>query len=350
YLAQKRRIRSAQEESSIWDGVEQYAYVTPVTFLASFLVATTEDLGHVEIALKKGYARLYAGMGVMTLLAIMLGIILSGGLVRPITNLDQAFGEVRDGNLAVTLPDMGSDEIGRLGATFNTMVAQLRERERMRAYVSGSVLEKVRDEHVETGQTAQFRPAAILFSDIRGFTSLSEKYPPAQIFEMLNGFLGGVEAIIREHQGDVDKFIGDAVMAVFLGDEKQIACSAVEAALDMRRFLAQFNRERQAAGSFPIEIGIGINVGNVLWGDIGSTRRKDSTVIGDEVNLASRLETASKLGRHTHIVVSESTSVLVADIVELEEMSVREVKGKEQSVRMFEVVACRPAPRHSSSG
>ncbi len=338
FIAQKRQIKSAQEESAVWDGVEQYVYITPVTFISSFLLATWEDLGHVNETLARGYARLYGSMGLMAFLAIVFGIVLSGGMIRPIEHLDQAFGEVRDGNLAVLLPDMGRDEIGRLGATFNTMVGQLRERERMRAYVSDRVLEKVRDEHAESGKSAQVRPAAILFSDIRGFTTLSEKYPPVQIFEMLNGFLGGVEGIIRAHQGDVDKFIGDAVMAVFLGEAKDIARSAVKAALEMRLFLEHFNAERQKAGLFKIDIGIGINTGDVLWGDVGSTRRKDSTVIGDEVNLASRLESASKLGRHTRIVISESSSVLASDEVELEEMSVREVKGKEQSVRMFEVI------------
>lgn len=214
----------------------------------------------------------------------------------------------------------------------------------MRAYVSDRVLEKVRDEHAESGKNAQVGPAAILFSDIRGFTTLSEKHSPVRIFEMLNGFLGGVEGIIRAHQGDVDKFIGDAVMAVFLGDEKQIAQAAVDAALEMRGGLGHFNAEREKAGLFTIDIGIDINTGNVLWGDVGSARRKDSTVIGDAESPASRLESASKLGRHPRIIISESTSVLVADTIELEEMSIREVKGKEQSVRMFEVIGRKNAP------
>jgi len=160
---------------------------------------------------------------------------------------------------------------------------------------------------------------------------------------MLNTLLGGVEPIIRKNGGRVDKFIGDAVMALFFAGEEDHALRAVRAAETMTRYLVVFNRMRQRKGSFPIAIGIGVNTGRVLLGELGNARRKDLTVIGDDVNLAARLEKASKLGRHRRIVLSESTFRRVEPVVEAEEMPVREVRGKQQGVRMFEFIRLLPA-------
>jgi adenylate cyclase len=172
------------------------------------------------------------------------------------------------------------------------------------------------------------------------------------MFAMLNAFLGGAERELRAYGGQVDKFIGDAVMAVFREPGPDQALHAVQAALAIKRFLVGFNADRVAAaglgaagsgaGGFPIEIGVGISTGRVMQGNIGSERRKDLTVIGDEVNLAARLETASKGGRHSGIILSERTYGLVRHAVDAVEMPVRTVKGKEQVVRMFELVGLKP--------
>jgi class 3 adenylate cyclase len=173
---------------------------------------------------------------------------------------------------------------------------------------------------------------------VRSFTTLCEKHPPEAMFAMLNAFLGGAEKELRAFGGQVDKFIGDAVMAVFREPGPEQALHAVQAALAVKAFLVEFNRRREAEGVFPIQIGVGISTGRVMQGNIGSERRKDLTVIGDEVNLAARLETASKEGRHTQIVLSEGTFALVRHAIEAVEMPQRTVKGKEQTIRMYEVV------------
>ena len=288
------------------------------------------------------------GAAVTLVLALALGIILAGSLTGPLLCLDRAVAHVGAGQLEVQVPPLGDDELGRLAATFNTMVQGMRERARMRAYVSESVLEAVSDaDAAGAGRRGRFEEATILFSDIRGFTTLSEQHPPEAMFAMLNAFLGGVEPIIRIHQGRIDKFIGDAVMAVFLGHARGQATAmdhplrAVRVAFGMLRFVELFNRKRERAKEFPIAIGVGIATGRVLLGDVGSKRRKDLTVIGDEVNLAARLETASKQGRHSRIVVSEVTFARVAAAVEAEEMALTEVKGKAQPVRMFELIRLR---------
>ncbi|HOT30330.1 MAG TPA: adenylate/guanylate cyclase domain-containing protein [Candidatus Ozemobacteraceae bacterium] len=274
--------------------------------------------------------------------AVALGGALAGSLLAPIRRMDRAVQRVGTGNLDVQLPVTSQDEFGRLSGTFNTMVRGLRERERMRAYVSETVLEAVRDDAGSRTAEGEFLEASILFSDIRGFTSLSERYPPKDIFAMLNAFMSEVEPIIRCNEGRVDKFIGDAVMAVFHAGAQHHAIRAVLTAVSMMRFLEDFNASRAERGLFTIRIGIGVNTGRVMLGDVGSAARKDLTVIGDEVNLASRLETASKKGRHTRIVLSESTFNAVSALVEAEEMPFTEVTGKQQPVRMFELIRLRP--------
>jgi class 3 adenylate cyclase len=114
--------------------------------------------------------------------------------------------------------------------------------------------------------------------------------------------------------------------------------SAVKAAVQMKRFVKKLNHNRTNLGLFTINIGIGISTGTVLLGDVGSSRRKDLTVIGDEVNLASRLESASKKGRHSKIIFSGSTHNLVKDFVEAEEMPFTEIRGKQQAVKIFELI------------
>ena len=271
--------------------------------------------------------------------ALILSLILAGSLLNPIRSIDAAAQLVGKGNLNVSLPELGTDELGRLSRTFNDMVKGLRERERMQAYVSDSVLEAVQDHSDHSLGAGKFIQATILFSDIRNFTGLTEQYRPDKIFSLLNEFFGGIEPLIRENHGRVDKFIGDAVMAVFhqTGHEHH-SLSAIKAAVAMKKFLKNLNLKRKKEGLFPVNIGIGISTGMVLLGDVGSARRKDLTVIGDEVNLAARLETASKQGQHSRIVISGSTYELVNEHIEAEEMPFTEVRGKRQAVKIYELV------------
>jgi class 3 adenylate cyclase len=209
----------------------------------------------------------------------------------------------------------------------------------MQAYVSDSVLEAVQDHADPTLGAGKIIEATILFSDIRNFTGLTEQYRPDKIFSLLNEFLGGVEPLIRANHGRVDKFIGDAVMAVFHDTTSEHhSLSAVKAAVAMKKFVKNLNLKRKKLGLFTINIGIGISTGRVLLGDVGSSRRKDLTVIGDEVNLAARLESASKQGRHSRIIISASTYANVRKEVEVEEMPFTEIRGKKQAVKIYELI------------
>lgn len=271
--------------------------------------------------------------------SVLLSLVLSSSLLTPIKEIDSAAQQIGRGNLDVFLPEEGRDELGRLSVTFNDMVKGLREREKMQAYVSDSVLEAVKDNGDQAVNAGKHMEATILFSDMRNFTGISEANEPSKMFEVLNELFGGVEPIIRMNHGRVDKYIGDAVMAIFHQTlPEHHALSAVKAAVKMKQFVRLMNRQRKQKGLFPIEIGIGISTGTVLLGDVGSNRRKDLTVIGDEVNLASRLETASKQGKHSKIIFSGQTLKFVENLVEVEKMPFEEIRGKKQAVQIYELV------------
>lgn len=335
------KLKVKETGKIVLDG-EQFLYtIMPLRtmYKQSYIPCMLTTTKQIDALLRDRKIMIFALASFASLGAFLLSLILAASLLGPIKSIDSAAQLVGKGDLSVSLPEIGDDEIGRLSKSFNEMVKGLRERERMQAYVSDSVLEAVQDHADPTLGAGKTIEATILFSDIRNFTGLTEQYRPDKIFSLLNEFLGGVEPLIRENKGRVDKFIGDAVMAVFHENHgEHHALSALKAAVAMKKFVKNLNYQREKQGLFTINIGIGISTGTVLLGDVGSSRRKDLTVIGDEVNLAARLEAASKQGRHSRIIISGSTFNHVADSVEVEEMPFTEVRGKKHAVKIFELV------------
>lgn len=182
----------------------------------------------------------------------------------------------------------------------------------------------------------------ILFSDIRSFTTMSEGMTPEYLIDYLNVYLTRMTDIVMESQGTLDKYIGDAVMA-FWGapiELKDHALAACRAAVQMMEVLPVFNEERAKLGDKPIDIGIGLNSNVVNVGNVGSEKRKNYTVIGDGVNLASRLEGANKYYK-TNIIISEYTYEKVKDHVIARELDLIRVKGKNLPVKIYELIAMK---------
>jgi predicted ATPase/class 3 adenylate cyclase/GAF domain-containing protein len=186
---------------------------------------------------------------------------------------------------------------------------------------------------VQLGDNVQ-QEMSVLFSDIRAFTTLSESLTPAENFKFINSYLSSMEPAIVENNGFIDKYIGDAIMALFPGG----ADDSVEAAISMLRRLSEYNQGRERAGYVPIEIGIGINTGDLMLGTVGGNSRMDSTVISDAVNLASRLEGLTKIygvslliSHQTFLRLSNATNYNIRIIERLK------VKGKSHEVAVFEV-------------
>ena len=187
---------------------------------------------------------------------------------------------------------------------------------------------------------------SILFSDIRNFTTLSEKMTPDENFAFINTYLERMGPVIRDHNGFIDKYIGDAIMALF-----ETADDALRAGLAMLDALDGFNAERAASGLEPIGIGIGINTGSLMMGTIGERHRMDGTVISDAVNLASRVESLTKT-YHVGLLISEYTYEQLADptAYDVRPIDVVVVKGKTRPVTIFEVFEHNAAAERAAKG
>ena len=186
---------------------------------------------------------------------------------------------------------------------------------------------------VQLGDQVQ-QEMSVLFSDIRDFTTLSETMTPQENFEFINGYLSHMGPVISVHQGFIDKYIGDAIMALFSGG----ADNAVKAGIAMLHQLTQYNQYRTHSGYVPIQIGIGINTGSLMLGTVGEQNRMDSTVISDAVNLASRLETLTKnygvsllISHHTFLLLQNPADYAIRMIDKVQ------VKGKFERVTVYEV-------------
>ncbi len=204
-----------------------------------------------------------------------------------------------------------------------------------------SLLQKESIIDVKLGDQIQ-RDMTILFSDIRGFTPLSEAMTPEETFKFVNSYLRQMEPVITRHHGFIDKYIGDMIMALFSNNVDD----GVHCAVAMMKTLARYNKGCEKAGSPPIRIGIGVNTGTLTLGTVGGENRMDGTVISDAVNLAARLEGLTKL-YGTAILISENT---LCELENPEQFNVRfsgrvKVKGKKEIVSVFEVFDGDPEPR-----
>ena len=186
---------------------------------------------------------------------------------------------------------------------------------------------------VNLGDQVQ-RDMTVLFSDIRSFTSLSEKMTPQENFNFLNAYLGRVSPVIRQYNGFIDKYIGDALMALF----PMRAEDALQAAITMQQEVSRYNRHRQAQADKPINIGIGLHTGSLMLGTIGETERMESTVISDAVNLASRMEGVTKM-YGTTIVISQDTlfNLDQPTLYHFRYLDRVQVKGKKEPISVFEI-------------
>ncbi|HLP88800.1 MAG TPA: GAF domain-containing protein [Nostocaceae cyanobacterium] len=246
--------------------------------------------------------------------------------VNPLTNPE---GGVRGG--LVVLEDISQEK--RLKTT-------------MYRYLTPHVAEQVMALGEDSLMVGERKEVTILFSDIRGYTTLTENLGAAEVVSLLNQYFETMVEAVFNHEGTLDKFIGDALMAVFgapLPLTENHAWRAVQSALDMRQRLKEFNRRRIVQSQPQIRIGIGISSGEVVSGNIGSHKRMDYTVIGDGVNLSSRLEGVTK-EYGCDIIISEFTYNLCSDRLWARQLDKIRVKGKHQAVYIYELIGERSTP------
>lgn len=272
----------------------------------------------------------------------LFAIYLARGFVRPINDLSAAAEAVRRGDYSKAQATVFSeDEFGRLARIFNTMVTGVQARERERDIFGRVVSPEVR-EKLLTGELAlggENRRVSVLFSDIRDFTTLSERLGPQETVALLNEYLTAMTEVVRPWGGYVNNFIGDAIVVVFGAPtaRAEIEWSAVGAALAMRDRLVELNKQRVAMGDEPIQTGIGISTGKVVAGQVGSLERFLYTVIGDAVNVAARLEGMTKEFDGNPVLVNHQTyeGISHRDDLLVEDFGPRNVKGRREPVHVF---------------
>jgi adenylate cyclase len=223
-------------------------------------------------------------------------------------------------------------EQGRLA---QQLIQETWRRERLQRYHSPGVIKRIlQDTDAEQRFMPQERDVTVMFCDIVGFTTLCEGVEPAAIGELLNSFFGRMADVIFDHEGTLDKFIGDAILAAFGApfDQPDHAARCVAAALAMRKQLAHFNLEQPRH----IRMRIAINTGRALTGDFGSPKRRDFTVLGDVVNTAARLE--ASVAQPDQIVISDKTQERLGDAFQLRPLGVVSLGGRESNLATFEVI------------
>jgi len=274
------------------------------------------------------------------LLASALAAFLARMFVRPVNLLVKGVEAIGEGRFDQRIILERRDELGQLTTAFNEMAQSLGEKEFIKntfeRYVSKELAEQILREQGTLKLGGEERVVTIVFCDIRRFTTLAEKYPATEVVEILNDFFARMIRLINEHGGMVDKLLGDAVMALFgapvaLGDD---ALRAVRCALEMQQEIERLNQERGEDGMPELAMGIGINTGTVVAGNIGSETRMEYTVIGDNVNVAARLQGVAQRG---DVMISEGTLAHIKNMVEVVPLEPVELKGKQKPVGVFRV-------------
>ena len=296
--------------------------------------------------------RILAIGAVALLAALLIGMGLAGGITAPMQNLVAGMREVVRGNLKFRSRIEREDEIGFLARSFNDMVAGLEERERIRdtfgRFVSHDVAEAVLGGHVPLEGVR--REASILFQDIRGFTALSERLDAAVLLDVLNQFFTEVVAAVEAEGGVVKQFLGDGVMALFGAPQPHVdhAERAVRAALGIVRRLHELNVRLTQRGMPPLEIGVGVHTGEVVAGLIGPDKRSEYGVVGDAVNVASRIETLTREVGAT-VLVSREIASRLGDGFVLGRTATLVVKGKRQPVEVVEVLSAADSKERAAA-
>jgi adenylate cyclase len=302
--------------------------------------------------------------GIILVMAIILGVIMvlvfAGYLTNPLTRVAQAMEKIISTNdLSNRVQVEYNDETGKLAHTFNLMVGALETAyNQIKRYAFKAVLaqkneHKIRNifqkyvpadvidqffENPEKMLVGENRVISILFSDIRSFTSISEQMMPDDLVSSLNRYFTVMVDIIMARHGIVDKYIGDAIMAFFGAPvrHKDDALQSVLAGIEMSEVLEEFNAQQRKLGKPEFKIGVGINYGVVTVGNIGTEKKMDYTIIGDMVNLASRIEGLTKK-YHQPLLISESLHQKIKDEVDCRLIDTVAVKGKTKGVKIYTV-------------
>ena len=297
-----------------------------------------------------------AGLGTLLLsvsASLLLAWVLASRITRPLAELERTMLCIGKGDLNAKPAIYSKDEFGVVARAVEEMARGLREREKVKSafarYVSQQVMDTVLVSSSVPDLHGARRRITVLFCDIRGFSTMSEGMRPEDVVELLNEYFERMVEIVFRHQGTLDKFLGDGLMVIFGAPQEDPDQEehAIRAAIEMQREVGELRKKWQLEGRAQLRVGIGINSGPAIVGNIGSSRRMEYTAIGDTVNVAARLETATKdLG--AEILVSEYTFNAVRGAFDLRRMGPIQVKGRGDTVQVY-ALAGGPEPARECS-
>jgi adenylate cyclase len=281
--------------------------------------------------------------GLATVLGSVFAIIYSGHVSRPVRSLYRTIEAVGQGDFNAQVEVRRADEFGHIARGVNSMTEGLRQNEAVKSaftcYVSSEVLKKILETGMQPTIQTNRRKITVLFSDIREFTRMSENMRPEEVVGILNEYFEKMVDVVVRHKGMVDKFIGDGLMAFFGApdDDGFQEEHAVNAALEMQEELRKLCKKWSSEGRRSLQIGIGINSGNAIVGNIGSAQRLEYTAIGDTVNLAARLESATK-DFDADVLISEYTfNGLKGSPFKITKKGAASLKGRTDTVTVYAV-------------
>lgn len=317
------------------------SYPLPLPKQSGTIIAVLQRSLDAELAPYLRVERTYLGLALLgLLLSIAVGVWIAGTVSRPILQLAEGTRKIADGDYTSRLTVRSKDEIGILATAFNQMSGGLAERDQVRDLLGKVVSPAVATELLRRDVTlgGEEREVTVLFSDLRSFTSMSEGRSPQEMLGILNDYFTRMGGIVERHGGIVDKYVGDAMMALFGAPmpAPDGADRAMQAALEMMEALDDLNRHRQTDGRPPLGMGIGINTDVVVAGNMGSRTRLNYTVIGDGVNLASRLETLTKTPDYgARIIISAATLLKAKGRYRTRSLGRVAVKGKQELTEIY---------------
>jgi sigma-B regulation protein RsbU (phosphoserine phosphatase) len=323
-----------------------YVRVTPLRpevgldWLVVVAVPEGDFMDHVRAHARTTVLLCLIGLGLANLLAL----VTTRWLSRPLLELSIQAGRIREGEFDVHLPAQSTDELGTLTAAISDMAKGLKEREVIRdafgRYVDPELAKAILREPgaLEVGGTV--RTVTVLLSDLRGFTSISERLGPALMVTTLNRYLTRMTEVIVAHEGTINEFIGDAILVLFgaLRPQEDQAERAVRCAIAMQAELALLNEETAELEAPSLEMGIAVHTDNAVVGNIGGERRAKFGVVGDAVNLASRIESLT-IG--TQILIGPQTAERVRGEVRLGPVREETFKGRSKPLEIYEVLGDR---------
>jgi len=279
--------------------------------------------------------------GIAIVIVSLVSIPMASGLLRPIFRLFKGTKEISLGNFDYQIPEKSNDEIGDLVRSFNMMASELKKKEVLKGifdrYVSPQVADEILKEPDKIRLGGERREVTVFFADIRGFTSLSRKMLPEQTVEMLNKYFTLLTEIIFRFEGTVDKFIGDAVMGIFgspIKSESHLE-QGVKAAAAIKMAMETVNVSRRSKGLLPMQMGLGVDSGEVIVGNMGSKSRTEFTAVGDSVNTASKL---ADLAGGGEIIITESVYERLKDRISVVPLPGVVIKGFEQPLMLYNLV------------